>query len=110
MATSSFLNIPCPEQGASIITLSKYPLNVFLKLLESVFVIIQFLAPNRSKFSPRALILLALISLETNKPVSFSLDSIYVDFPPGAAHISRTFSPSLISAFGITLIAEGSCK
>ena len=27
----------------------------------------------------------------------FKLDNIYVDFPPGAAHISRTLSPSFIS-------------
>ena len=97
MATSSFLNIPCPEQGASITTLSKYPVNNFLKLLESVFVIIQFLAPNLSKFSPSAHILVGFISFDTNNPVSFSFDNIYVDFPPGAAHISRTLSPSFIS-------------
>ena len=90
--------------------MSKYPLKTFLRFDESVFVIIQFFAPNLSRFSPKAFILVGFISFDTNSPLLFNFDNIYVDFPPGAAHKSSTLSPSSIFNFGTTLIAEGSCK
>ena len=110
MMSGSFLNIPSPLQGASIITLSKNEGNAEAILSGDSFSTTAFLRPKSSTFFKSAFVLDALMSFVTRMPFPLSAAPTWVLFPPGAAHTSSTLSPSLTSAAAPVDMALGSCK
>ena len=104
----SFLNIPSPEHGASISTLSKNPENLEAIPTGSSLRTHRLGTPNTSTFLRSALARELLISLVISSPVLFNLAASSVDLPPGAAHISNTTSPSSIGRTFAGVMALGS--
>ncbi len=96
IATSSFLNIPSPEQGASTNIRSK-KLGRELKSLGSLFVTTELGLPNFTIFSERILARWRIISLLTKRLPLGKDESKLIDLPPGAAHKSRQFTGSATS-------------
>ena len=66
--------------------------------------------PLISTFFKSAFARPALMSLEMSSPVPPSLAASWVVFPPGAAQISSTKSPSSMGIMAPGVMALGSCK
>ena len=105
----SFLNIPSPEHGASISTLSKNALNLSDILAGSSLRTQRLATPDTSTFLRSALVRELLISLVIRSPSPASFDASSVDLPPGAAHISNTISPGSTGSTLAGVMALGSC-
>src|SRR5665647_2830136 len=88
--SGSLRNIPSPEQGTSVSTISKKPV-IFEKAVASLCVVTTLGSPHLIRFSARILARNRFNSLATNKLSSGRQDASSVDFPPGAAHKSNTF-------------------
>ena len=107
-ASSFFLNIPSPEQGASTRILSKYCSNRSAKVSGASFRTSALQIPILSIFSDKILALAGCISLHTKSPCPRISAAICVLFPPGAAHKSRILSPgpALRKAAGAMALAS----
>ena len=108
ITSASFLNIPSPLHGASMIILSKNIGNLSAILSGDSLSTTALVKPKSSTFLRRAFVLDVLISFVTSIPSPLSLAPACVLFPPGAAHTSKTRSPGCISATAAVDIAEGS--
>ena len=108
MATSSFLNIPSPEQGASTIILSKKAGKNFAMFSGVSLQTTAFEMPSLSMFCESILARWPKISFDTSKPFPSSIPASWVDFPPGAAQRSHTISLGFASERAATDIALGS--
>ena len=104
----SFLNIPSPEQGASIRTLSKNTVHLPDILAGPSLSTQRLEIPDTSTFLSSALVLELLMSLVIRSHVPLSFAARYVEILPGAAHISNTTSPSSIGSTLAGVIALGS--
>ena len=108
MSLLSFLNIPSPEHGASIRTLSKNSWNLPDIFAGSSLRTHKLETPDTSTFFRSALVRELLISFVIRSPSPASFEASSVDLPPGAAHMSKTTSPGLTGRTLAGVMALGS--
>ena len=108
-ASSHFLNIPSPEQGASAATRSKKAGYIFASSDVSREVTATFRKPSRSTFPTSIFARFPTYSFERTAPPSPTAAESCEVLPPGAAHRSATRHPSSIFTAATGHIAPGSC-
>ena len=108
--SGSLRNIPSPEHGASQMIRSNMAPSGW-KSDAQLFVTIVLGFPHLVIFSARMLALCLTISLAISTEHRGSAEMASVDFPPGAAHRSRTVEGLLIRVLIIWLtnIDDASC-
>ena len=105
---SSLRNMPSPEQGASRMILWKNSGKFFTIFSGFSLATKRLGIPKSSRLRRRALALVVLMSLATRRPAPFRADPTAVAFPPGAAHMSSTYSPGSTGMREAGVMALGS--
>ena len=96
---SFFLPItPIPEQGRSHITISADSIALLSSTVPSHTLTLVLVTCILSIFSSIRSVLNSVRSLASTCPLLPHLSAAWIDFPPGAAHISIIWSPSFIPA------------